>query len=372
MLIQAEPLRRLVGAIFAAAGCAPEEATRIAYSLVKANLCGHDSHGVIRVALYLRHMREGGVRAGQSLTIVSENDVMAVVDGNYGFGQTIGTQAVRLGVDKAAANGVSIIALRHAGHLGRIGEWPEMAAAADQVSVHFVNAAGSLLVAPFGGVERRMSTNPVAIGVPAPDGGPPLILDFATAVVAGGKVMVAAKGGKKLPEGCLIDAEGQPSSDPMVIIGRDDSTRSLALREGPGAIRAIGEHKGSGLSFMCDLLAGARTGSGTSGPGKPPRAYGMLSIYLATELFDSDHGFAARVRDYVDFFRSAKPAAADGEVLTPGEPEQRMRERRLTEGIDVPDAVWRTLMEAARDVGLGQQEIDDAIATEATAVEGSA
>ncbi len=140
----------------------------------------------------------------------------------------------------------------------------------------------------------------------------------------------------------------------------------------PGAIRAIGEHKGSGLSFMCDLLAGALTGSGTSGPGKPPRANGMLSIYLATEFFDSDDGFAARVREYVDFFRSARPAAADGEVLTPGEPEQRMRERRLTEGIDVPDAVWQTLLEAAGDAGLDRQEIDAATATDAAAVEGSA
>ncbi|MFQ5953704.1 MAG: Ldh family oxidoreductase, partial [Kiloniellales bacterium] len=344
-----------------AAGCSEEEATRIAYSLVKANLCGHDSHGVIRVALYLRHMREGEVVPGQSLTVISENEVMAVVDGNYGFGQTIGTQAVRLGVDKAVTNGVSIIALRNSGHLGRIGEWSEMAAAADQISVHFVNAAGAVLVAPFGGVERRMSTNPVAIGVPAPDRGPPLILDFATAVVAGGKAMVAAKGGKKLPEDSLIDGDGRPTSDPMVIFNWDDSTRALALRKGPGAIRAIGEYKGSGLSFMCEMLAGALTGSGCSGPDRRRLANGMLSIYMAPEVFDSDDRFAAQVREYVDFFKSAKPAAPDGEVLTPGEPEQRMRERRLAEGIDVPDPVWQTILQSAGDVGMSPREIDAAI-----------
>ncbi len=362
MLIEAEPLRRLVGETFAATVCSRDEAARIAHGLVKANLSGHDSHGVIRVPLYIRMARRGEVVPGRDLTVISENQVLSVVDGAYGFGQTIGPRAVRLGIDKASRNGVSIIALRNSGHLGRIGDWPEMAAAAGQISLHFVNSAGSLLVAPFGGVERRMSTNPVAIGVPAPDGGPPLILDFATAMVAGGKVMVAAKGGKPLPEDCLIGADGAPTSDPSVIFGPSDSTRALDLREGPGAIRAMGAHKGSGLSFMCEILAGALTGTGCAGPGKRRRANGMLSIYLAPEYFDSDDAFAATVRAYVDFFKSARPAAADGEVLTPGEPEQRARARRLAEGIPLPDGVWQSLLEAARDAGMSRRQVDEAMA----------
>ncbi len=368
MLIHAEPLRRLLGETFAATVCSRDEAARIAHGLVKANLSGHDSHGVIRVPLYIRMARRGEVIAGRDLVVISENQVMAVVDGNYGFGQTIGPRAVRLGIDKASRNGISIIALRNSGHLGRIGDWPEMAAAAGQISLHFVNSAGSLLVAPFGGTERRMSTNPVAIGVPVPDG-PPLILDFATATVAGGKVMVAAKGGKPLPEDSLIGADGTPSSDPSVIFGPSDSTRALDLRKGPGAIRAMGAHKGSGLSFMCELLAGALTGTGCAGPGTPRRANGMLSIYLAAEYFDSDDSFAATVREYVDFFKSARPAAANGEVLTPGEPEQRARARRQAEGIPLPDRVWQSILEAARDAGLSQRRIDHAMAQERGAAE---
>ncbi|MEE9210662.1 MAG: Ldh family oxidoreductase, partial [Kiloniellales bacterium] len=200
MRIHAEPLRRLTGAVFAAAGCSAAESARIAYHLVEANLTGHDSHGVIRIPRYLQWMADGTLVPGRTIAVVTENEVMAVVDGQHGFGQSVGTQAVELGIRKADANGVSVIALRNAGHLGRIGDWAELAVAAGLVSIHFVNVAGSLLVAPFGGTERRMSTNPFCVGVPLADG-PPLILDFATSVVAEGKVLVAASGGKPLPPG---------------------------------------------------------------------------------------------------------------------------------------------------------------------------
>ncbi|MFQ5959356.1 MAG: Ldh family oxidoreductase, partial [Alphaproteobacteria bacterium] len=187
-------LERLSAAIFAAAGCSAEEGARIAAYLVKANLAGHDSHGVIRVPRYVKMMRDEEVFPDRRITIVTENDVMAVVDGNFGFGQTVGPQAVELGIAKAAKHGVAVIALRRAGHLGCIGDWAEIAADAGLVSLHLVNVSGSLLVAPFGAVERRLATNPVAIGVPRP-GAPHLILDFATSVVAEGKVLVALGGG---------------------------------------------------------------------------------------------------------------------------------------------------------------------------------
>ena len=361
MLIQAEPLSRLVGEVFLAAGCSGEESARIGDYLVRANLTGHDSHGVIRVPRYLQWMAEGGLRPDRELTVISDNAAMALVDGNFGFGQTIGPRAVQLGIDKARAAGVAIIALRRSGHLGRIGDWAEMAAAAGLVSIHLVNVSGSILVAPFGGAERRMATNPLAIGVPLP-GAPPLILDFATSVVAEGKVMVALKGGKPLPGDALIDDEGKLSGDPLVFYGADDPSSVPDPRGGRGAIRAMGEHKGSGLSFMIELLAGALTGSGCCGPGKRPLVNGMLSIYMAPAFFDSDDGFAAEARRYVDFFKSAKPATPGGEVLVPGEPERRTRARRLAEGIPLPEGTWRAILGAARRAGLSQRRIDAATA----------
>lgn len=354
--IEAGRLRTLVGAVFRAAGCDDAEAGRIATYLVGANLTGHDSHGVIRVPRYLDWMGDGWLRPGQTVTVVTENDVMAVLDGNHGFGQSIGPQAVRIGIDKAAAQGASVIALRHSGHLGRIGEWAEMAIDAGLVSIHLVNVAGSLLVAPFGGAERRMATNPVAIGVPLPDG-PPIVLDFATSVVAEGKALVAYDGGKPLPPDSLIDSDGNVTGDPAVFYGPRQPGKRADPRTGKGAIRAMGEHKGSGLSFLIELLAGAFTGSGCAGPGPRTVANGMLSIYLTPDVFDTEGGFADEVKRYVDFVKSAKPAEPNGEVLVPGEPERRARAARERDGVPLADETWRSIAEAARRSGVSEEEI---------------
>ena len=362
MLIHADPLHRLLAKIFSTAGCSQAESERIGRYLVGASLAGHDSHGVIRTQRYIEWLKDGKMVADQTLSTVTENDVLAVVDGGHGFGQTIGPQAVQLGIDKAAKNGVAIIALRHSGHLGRIGDWPEMAAAAGQVSVHFVNVAGSQLVAPFGGVDRRMSTNPVAIGLPMPDGQPPLILDFATSVVAEGKVLVAQNGGKPLPAGSLIAPDGALSTDPAVLYGTVEAGRSPDPRNGPGAIRAMGEHKGSGLALMCEMLAGALTGSGCAGPGERRIANGMLSIYMALDYFDADQRFASEVKQYIEFFKSSRPAQGSDEVLLPGEVERRNREQRLAAGITLPDDTWRSIIAAAHSVGLSSADIDAIIA----------
>lgn len=168
MRIPADRLTAYVRDIFVREGCAEPEAERIGRFLVAANLTGHDSHGVVRVTRYVEWLRAGEVEAGRTPEIVTDAPNFALVDAHYGFGQTAGPFATDLGIAKARENGVAIIALRHAGHIGRIGEWAERAAAAGLVSVHFVNVAGSLLVAPFGSVERRFSTAPFAAGFPVP------------------------------------------------------------------------------------------------------------------------------------------------------------------------------------------------------------
>ena len=361
MIVQAEVLRRLLREIFVAAGCSAEESGRIGDHLVRSSLTGHDSHGVIRVPRYLHWLRSGLLKADQTLSVITENDAMALVDGNQGFGQTIGPLAVQLGIDKARKSGVAIVALRRSGHLGRIGGWAEMAAAAGQVSIHFVNVSGSILVAPFGGAERRMGTNPVAIGVPRP-GEPPLILDFATSLVAEGKVLVAYQGGKPLPEGALIGDDGQPTTDPKVFYGSEPVSGVPDPSGGAGAIQAMGVHKGSGLAFMVEMLGGALTGSGCCGPGQRPLFNGMLSIYLEPERFEARDGFVEEVRQYVEFFKSAKPATPGGEVLVPGEPEQRNAAQREAEGVPLADDTWRSILAAGRDAGLSQERIDALIA----------
>ena len=160
MNIAQDRLARLTSAIFAAAGCQQREADRIAHYLTEANLVGHDSHGVIRISYYIDWLRAGKVLANQSIKVVFENEAIAVVDGQYGFGQTIGEQATKLGIEKCTKHGVAVIALRNAGHLGRIGDWPLLAARAGKASIHFVNTSGAgILVAPFGGINRRLSAD---------------------------------------------------------------------------------------------------------------------------------------------------------------------------------------------------------------------
>ena len=346
----AAPLRALVADIFAAAGCGADEAKRIARHLVAADLVGHPSHGVIRVVRYLDWMDRGWVHPGRSISIVQDAPAFAVVDGNFGFGQTVGEQAVDLGVEKARANGVSAIGLRNASHLGRIGDWPERAAAAGMASVHFVNASGTVAaVAPFGGIDRRMSTNPFAAGVP--NGDEPIILDFATSVVAEGKVLVAVNGGKPLPEGALIDGDGNLSSDPEALYGPISDKSKVNARDGRGAIRAMGEHKGSGLSMICELLAGALAGNRCSSPETSKLANGMLSIYIDAGAVGAG-GFARETADFIAWARSARPIDPAAPVLAPGDPERRRRRDREAHGIPLEDDTHRSLLDIAARYGL--------------------
>jgi hydroxycarboxylate dehydrogenase B len=322
--------------------------------LVGANLTGHDSHGVIRVPRYILWLKGGQVVAGQTLKIDIESPMHAVVDGGFGFGQTIGPLAVDLGIGKAQAAGLSVIALRNSGHVGRIGDWAERAAAAGLVSLHFVNVAMGELVAPFGGVDRRFSTNPICIGAPQP-GTDPLILDFATSMVAEGKVLVASNGGKPVPPGSLIEPDGTLSQDPRTLYGPIENTSLRDSANGKGALRAFGEHKGSGIAFMCEILAGCLTGGPTSGPipgGKRSRiGNGMLSIYLQPGHFGAAH-FAEAAREYALYVKASRPATPGGEVLVPGEVEARTRAIRTRDGIPLQVDTWAAILETARSLGL--------------------
>src|SRR5271168_5621385 len=261
--IQLKNLIDFVAEVFAHSESASEEARRIATYLTTANLTGHDSHGVIRVPVYIRWKKMGSVVPDQTVELVVDTPSLAVVDGKFGYGQTVTPQAVRIGIEKCKRAGLAAIALRNAGHIGRVGDWAEMAAAEGLVSIHFVNAAGSVLVAPYGGVERRLSTAPYCVGIPRP-GQSPVVLDFATSIVAEGKVLVASRGGKKLPKGALIDFDGALSEDPAVLYGPYSPEGPRDHSGGKGAIRTFGEHKGSGLALVCELLGGALTGTGAT------------------------------------------------------------------------------------------------------------
>jgi uncharacterized oxidoreductase len=305
------------------------EAAVISDHLVQANLTGHDSHGVIRTPIYVQWLREGKVRANQRAKVVFENDAIAVIDGGMGFGQPIAQQAMEIGIAKAKKGGVAVIALRNTGHVGRVGHWAEMIVNAGLISLHFVNTSGlGMLVAPVGGINRRLSANPVAVGIPVA-GGEPIIYDISTSSVAEGKLKVAFNKGVPVPEGCIIDSKGQPTCDPAVFYGNP-----------PGAILPFGGYKGYGLGIVTEILAGALTGSGCTVPGKTQLEQGMLSILLDPAAFQVQDSLADEARKFVDFVKSSEKVSPDAEILMPGDVERRNRAERMAKGIELDDKTW--------------------------------
>jgi uncharacterized oxidoreductase len=340
-------LRQLITAIFKNAGCQLAEAERIATHLVEANLVGHDSHGVIRVATYVQWLKAGKVLADRSMQVVFENEAIAVVDGQYGFGQTIGEQAVVLGIEKSKRHGVSVIALRNSGHLGRIGDWPLQAAQAGVLSLHFVNTTGAgILVAPFGGTQRRLSANPIAAGIPIA-GAAPMLLDISACTLAEGKIRVALNKGVQVPENCIIDSEGRPTTDPKVFYANP-----------PGAILPIAGHKGYGLALLCEVLAGALTGGGCSNPQNADKVLnGMLSIYLDSSFFQKDADFAAEIQRFIAYVKSSAKVTPNGDILMPGEIEERTKAQRSRDGIEIDATTWSQIVDIAKVVGLSDEQL---------------
>jgi hydroxycarboxylate dehydrogenase B len=353
MDIQAEALGRIAKTILTAAGSSADEAGKVAQKLVGANLAGHDSHGVIRVPQYVEQVEAGLIVPNQSAEVVSETAVVTVLDGRGGYGQIVGEQAVQAAIDKARDHGIALSALRHSAHLGRLGDWAEMAAAAGMASVHFVNATGiPLRVVPHGGRDGRGTTNPIAMGIPVA-GDAPVVLDFATSATAEGKVRVARNKGVQIPPDCLLDAAGRPTTDPNQLY--TDPPGNLLPFGG-----AVSGHKGGALWLMVDLLAGAFTGGGCSRlPEKEPRfSSNMLSIVIAPAVYTGAPELATEVRRYLEFVKSSRPRTPDGAVLLPGEPEQRARAERLANGVPIDATTWNQIMAAGERRGLARAELE--------------
>jgi uncharacterized oxidoreductase len=244
-------------------------------------------------------------------------------------------------------------ALRSSAHLGRLGDWAELAAEAGLASLHFVNATGiPLRVVPHGGRDGRGTTNPIAIGIPVEASGP-VVLDFATSATAEGKVRVARNKGVAIPPDCLLDAEGRPTTDPNKLY--TDPPGNLVPFGG-----ATSGHKGGALWLMVDLLAGGLTGGGCSRPpgGAPRFSSSMLSIVIAPQAYADAGALGAEIRRHVEFVKSSRPRTPGGEVLLPGEPERRARAERLASGIPIDPTTWDQILASGEQVGLARADLE--------------
>jgi len=340
MIIDHGRLRSFANRIVAAGGSKPEEAGIVADHLVEANLRGHDSHGVGMLVAYVRDFEAGTLKANQKPEIVSDTGTISVWDAHAGYGQVIARQAVEWAIEAAKRHGVAVNGLRNAHHIGRVGTYGEIAARAGMVSLHFVNvASGPPPVAPFRGRDGRFLTNPVCIAIPGTANNEPILLDFATSRVALGKVRVAHNAGKPMMDGALLDHAGQPTTDPAVM-----------YTEPRGVVLPFGEHKGSGLALVCELLAGAIVGSASVSTSTPPERgiiNGMLSIVIDPGRLSTRDSMLAEIDAMIGWVKSAKPSDPELPVLVAGEPERIARAERMAKGIDVEDETWNQLMAIA-------------------------
>jgi uncharacterized oxidoreductase len=346
-------LTNAIAAIVGAGGSEAAEARTVADNLVGANLAGHDSHGVGMIPAYIANRLTGGLVANAHVSVEVDNGAVVVLDGNSGYGQVVGQEAMDIGIECARDFGAAIIGLRNAHHIGRIGQWGEQCAAAGLVSMHHVNVMGhKAIVAPFRGTDARYVTNPYCATLPATDNNPPTVLDFATSMVAMGKIRVARNKGELAPEGALMDSKGQPSRDPNIMYEEPIA----------GALQPFGAHKGYGLALMNEILASAMTGGLGCRPETkydPPKIINnMLSIIIDPMKLVSRQFFNSEVDATIAHVKSSPAADPAKPVLVPGDPERTSRSTRISQGVPVDDETWREITAAGVSVGLTDPELN--------------
>ena len=334
--------------ILVACGSSKEEAKTVASNLVMANLSGHDSHGVGMLPRYVDAVLEGGLKPNTSVKIKLDIGSMLSLDGQRGYGQVVGEQAMQLGMARAKLHGSCIMTLANAHHLGRIGHFAEMAVAQGLVALHFVNVLSRPVVAPWGGGDGRFGTNPCCIGVPL-KGRDPFVLDFATSRVAQGKMRVAYNKGVQVEPGTLIDEHGHPTTEPGVVV----VPQSNGLF---GALMTFGEYKGYGMAVACELLGGALTGGGTwhkpTDPAVRAVVNGMLTILIDPARLGTQAAFDAEAVEFIDWLQAGPVAPGFDAVKIAGEPERAARAQRKVDGITVDAQTWAEIVDAGRKVGV--------------------
>lgn len=341
----ADTLRTLASRMFQAAGAPVADADVVASSLVDANLCGHDSHGVMRVPQYLEFIAKGTYKVNVPLTAISETPALIAADGDWGLGQVQAHRLLGKMLPKAKALGIAAGTLRNCGHIGRLGEYAEVAAKESMAFFAAVNSHGSgRRVAPPGGKEGRISTNPICMG--APTSTDPVVLDFGTSAAAEGKVRVHFQKKSPTPEGWLLDCDGKPTCEPGVLYG---DPRGTILPFGGAQA-----YKGFGLGLLLDLLCGGLSGGPCSNPKYPLAGQGntVLFLLLNPALFGGVEHFLKETDGLTSFVRGCPTAEGVSCITLPGDPERTVKKVREVEGIPIADGTWELIARAAKELNV--------------------
>jgi len=339
VVLSPQKLEALTREIFIQKGASPRDAGIVSGLLVRANLAGHDSHGVIRISTYVKAIDDGKVNPKASGIVTADFGAVSVVNGNWGFGQVVASDAMRTAIEKARKYGLAAVSIYNCGHIGRMADYCLMAVEQEMIGIATVNS--SPIVSPFGGIERMFNASPIGAGVPS-GAEHPFMLDISMSVCAGGKIDVKKARGEKLPAGWIIDKDGRPSTNP------DD------FYEG-GSILPIGGdvgYKGYGLAFLIDILSGALSGNGCASSSEFRGQNGVFMLVLDVSRFADVGVFKQRMKEVTTNVKGSRKAPNVSEIMIPGEPEFKTEEARSRDGIFIEDSTWQTISDIAKGLGV--------------------
>jgi uncharacterized oxidoreductase len=344
-IVQADRLTRIGAALLRAAGASDEEARAVAVGCVNANLAGHDSHGVIAIPTYIDRIKAGHIVPGAKWTIVQESPTTTVIDGHWGFGFHVNAKAMALTIEKAKTANVAACTVFRQSHVGRLAAYPVMAMREGMIGLATADSGRSpKAVAPFGGREARLGTNPISIAVPS-DLEAPFYLDMATSAVAAGKIQLAAARGEAIPTGWIVDSDGRQTTDPK------------QFRKG-GALLPLGGtegYKGSGLAAMVEVLCGLLTGLGFGVEPTGRHNDGCFMAVFNVAAFRPLKDFKKEVAEFARYLKATPPSKGSTGVFYPGEVEYIREQQRRISGIDVEDATWDRLRALADEYRLATE-----------------
>jgi LDH2 family malate/lactate/ureidoglycolate dehydrogenase len=347
-VVHAGTMREYIGTLYAAFGASSVDAAEIANHLIAASLEGHDSHGILRAPEYLDRVEQGLINPQAHPTVTAEGSAWGAVDGNWGFGQSTSRFAMELAISKARQTGVSCVTVRNGNHMGRVGHYTSMAAREGMAGLGCANLNGSSnLVAPCGGTDRRLGTNPFSVAFPL-DREPAFMADFATSASAEGKIQWRRNCGVPVPDGYIIDHDGNPTNDSWSL-----------YREPLGSLLPLGGpalHKGYALGLIVELLAGGLSGGGCVNPEGGRHGNACWYVAIDIDVLTPLEQFKAKAGRMIDYVKTANTQSGTEEILYPGEPEYRSRLHRLAHGIPVDPVTIDRLATKARAVGITSPE----------------
>ncbi len=331
----------------------PDDIARdVAEHLVEADRVGYTSHGLSILSSYRAVLANGQAQAAGRPELVNDRQVMLAYDGHNGLGQHVGKVVMEAAIERALEHGQCIVTLRHSHHLGRMGHYGEMVARRGLILLAFANVVNRApTVAPFGGAQARLTTNPLCFAGPLPDGRAPFIVDMATSAIAANKARVLAAKGEQAPPGSLIDAQGNPTNDPGVM-----------FTDPPGALLPFGGHKGYAMGLVAELLAGVLSGGGTIQPAHPrggTATNNMFALLLNPQVdFNSDWR-SMEVGAFIDYLHDCPTQPGVDGVQYPGEYEARNRALNA-DALTFDPKIWDGLHKLATDLGVSVPAIDSA------------